>query len=95
LERKIISHAGDLRVAKAFADLMHHGGFATALFESLHLLYEVLAGQTGQSWNSRLFNRAAFAAMAIGAHGGIGALMKFFSFLSVRKQRECDEEGCG
>jgi alcohol dehydrogenase class IV len=23
------------------------------------------------------------------------ARLKFFSFLSVRKQRECDEEGCG
>jgi len=94
LERKIISHAGDLRVAKAFADLMHHGGFATAFFESLHLLYEVLAGQTGQSWNRRLFNRATFAAMAVGAHGGIGALVKFFRLLRMREKRECDEDGC-
>jgi hypothetical protein len=44
LGRKVISHAGDLGIAKAFADLMHHSGFATAILVSLHLLNQVVAG---------------------------------------------------
>ena len=94
---KIVSHAGNLRIAKAFAELVHDSGFATAILVTLHLLNEVLAGQTGQRRNSRLLNRAALAAVAVGTHGGVGTLVEFFRLLSIRLinpsgQKKCEKK---
>jgi hypothetical protein len=60
---------------------MHDSGFERAVFEGLHLLKQIITGKTSQRRDSRLFNCAAFATMAVGAHGGVGSLVEFFGLL--------------
>ena len=78
---KIVSHAGNLRIAKAFAELMHDSGFARAVFEGLHLLDKVIARKSCQRGNGRFVYGTTLAAVAVGTHGGVGTLVEFFRFL--------------
>jgi hypothetical protein len=68
--------AVDLRIGQAFGNLVHHRGWARAVFERFELQHHVVLGYARQSWDGRAFGASTVCAVAAGASGGCSALVQ-------------------